>query len=128
MFLLEWLRGKRRWVNVPALPLCLTGEQDGPAERVLKAQLTGVLGSYPGVSRAYLARARYAREEPESVVLAVRLEAGARVALMDDVVRTFKGLFGPTEQLDVLFLNAEQDQEVAVVCAPFFPADNIAPL
>lgn len=94
------------------------GEQDGEPERVLKGKLSGALDEFPSVQKAYLARVRYAGSEQVEVALCL-FGSAESTDIVDACSREFHSLFKPTLSLDVLFLNAEQEQRLATVCKPF---------
>jgi hypothetical protein len=95
------------------------GEQDGVAERELKAKLVECLSGKNGVQAAYLVRVSYA-EVPEPQV-ALYLSGGDEQAhaLVECVGQAFSGLFKTTQHLDILFLSHTQVVEVQRVAKPF---------
>ena len=97
------------------------GEQDGPAERELKKQLSIVVSRKSTIYRAYLARVNYGQTNPEAVALCVRAERGPDDRqLAEDAGKIFASMFNVHEHLDVLFLKPQEEIELAKVCRPFF--------
>jgi hypothetical protein len=95
------------------------GEQDGDVERELKAEIVAEFTASPSVRRAYLALVRYGESPDVNVALCV-FGPPEDVQLVDACAARFRAMFGPTEHLDTLFLDPQQDSEVARVCKPFF--------
>jgi hypothetical protein len=97
------------------------GEQDGPAEREFKTQLSMLMSQNSKVSCAYLARVNYGRTNPEAMALCVRAEIGPdERRFAEDVGKLFASMFNVQEHLDVLFLKLDEEIELAKVCSPFF--------
>ena len=97
------------------------GEQHGPPETALKEDLRPILRQRARVSRVYLARVRYQKSGANDVALCV---AGSDVdeGLVADVAAIFARRFGADMHLDILFLTAGQERELAGVCQPFYVA------
>src|SRR5262249_31776235 len=97
------------------------GEQDGQAERELKEKISEVLGQFPSVQRAYLARVRYVGSSPDDVWVALCLSGTSESAeIAAACLRPFAAIFNHTQSLDVLFVNAEQEGQLARVCHAFY--------
>src|SRR5713101_5540460 len=93
--------------------LVFVGEQDGPAERALKAELKVLFDRSKNVRSAYLAIARTESDLHNSVVLCVRLASEAEdEALVDEIGAIFSKGFNREEHLDVCFVDAVKEQEV----------------
>lgn len=101
--------------------IVFTGEQDGPAESQLKAQLAQLFTTHPGVAEAYLARASI--DGQTSVVLAARADGIDEAALATQVGAVFATIFNARAHLDVLFLDAERQAQVRRVCPAFYRRD-----
>jgi SseB protein C-terminal domain len=96
------------------------GEQDGPAERRLKEALAVVLGLNPTVTRAYLARVRHDGRSDGVMLGLLTTNEQNNEKLAGQVGRTFAALFNAKSNLDIIFLNAEQDREIRKVCPAFY--------
>ena len=98
------------------------GEQDGPAERDLKARLVELFQREPTVRSAYLARADYRDATGIHVALCVKSSLDEHVPLKRKVTDIFSALFNTHEHLDVLFIRGDQEEELKQVCAAFYRA------
>ena len=100
------------------------GEQDGPSECELKAQLAQVFAAQ-NVSRAYLARVEvdYKGSPAQSVALCLRAEADER--LVQKVGEIFASMFGKDVHMDIMFVSELQEAELAKCCRPFFNGYNL---
>ena len=120
-------RFRRRTPEVRTEPrIEFLAEQDGPPERELKASLIEELRGASAISRAYLARVGYQPVGRAGVALCL---AGARrddPALVKRIGERFAAIFGQGNVLDIVFLSAEQEAEVARVCGAFYPPDRQA--
>jgi hypothetical protein len=103
------------------------GEQDGPAERELESRLIELLRSELRISRAYLARVNYSDPAGDSVALCVRCAPPPCSQIVERVGKIFASIFGAHEHLDVLFLEQNQEAELAKRCRPFFVFDGCSP-
>jgi SseB protein C-terminal domain len=111
-------RGPRREeVIVPAISF--VGEQDGPIERELKDEWKKILAQHDAVKSAYLARATYASEPQQHVVLCLHSTSGADLELVARLQQPFVSRFNSAEKLDVAFISPEQQLQVRTVCEPF---------
>src|ERR1700733_13980526 len=100
--------------------LTFTGEQDGDVERRLKAQLSEMFASSPDVITAYLARAKYGDGDERSVCLCLSSYTADQKLLFKDIQSIFAQHFGRRVHLDILFLRGQQEDQLAVVCKPFY--------
>jgi hypothetical protein len=98
------------------------GEQDGSAERDLKARLVELFHCEPTVRSAYLARTDYRDATGVHVALCIKSSVGEYVLLKRKVVDIFSAMFGSHEHLDVLFIRGDQEEELQQVCAAFYRA------
>ena len=97
------------------------GEQDGPIERRLKADLLTVLNARPNIKSAYLARVAYDNNpKAQEVALALRSVSGDDRDLVPQVGECFARYFRRDVHMDILFLSDHQETEVGAVCAPFY--------
>jgi SseB protein C-terminal domain len=98
------------------------GEQDGPIERDLKADLLHIFIASPELRAAYLVRATYDSPAGEEVILAVRSSSGDDVDLVRRIAECFGRHFSKEVHMDVMFLPEEREAEVRLVCTPFYQA------
>jgi SseB protein C-terminal domain len=96
------------------------GEQDGIPERDLKEALKPLLLGDRKVERAYLARVQLAEADVPSVVMALVRQGGESEKLKGDIAAVFWVLFSSKNFLDVVFVSAFQDEELAACCRPFY--------
>lgn len=95
-------------------------EQDGPPEKMLKKLVLPVLETDRQVRRAYLARIQIAEADLQSVMMAIVRDGGASRQLNDKIATIFHGLFSTHNSLDVAFISALEETELAEVCEPFY--------
>jgi hypothetical protein len=95
------------------------GEQDGPLERSLKAELREIIARRPLVDSAYLARAVYGEIREPQVVLVLGSDMQDRALVEEIGLLIFKRL-PDSEHLDIFFASHEQELQLAAVCKPFF--------
>lgn len=97
------------------------GEQDGPTERILKTALVELFTRDRTVSRAYLVRVDFGKNEV-GVLLALRTNAvpDEEMEIVKKVGAVFGGIFNSREHLDTIFLNDLDEDRLRVVCPPFF--------
>jgi SseB protein C-terminal domain len=105
-------------LNVPVLTFI--GEQDGPAERMLKGKLSELFTERKNVRTAYLTKAHYGDPQAISVCLCLGVTSGADEPLVEAVHSLFAKHFNRAVHLDIMFLRAKQEEEVALVCKPFY--------
>ena len=109
-------------VNLTPLKITFVGEQDGRPERDLKSRFTTILRGEVSISRAYLAKADYGDDTGINVVLCVRSSSGEYPTLNPKIGAVFAEMFGSREHLDLLFIRADQEEQLAKVCHPFYEA------
>ena len=97
------------------------GEQDGLPERELKTALAADFAAVGDVGRGYLAQVGYQPTARPAVALCLRLAAGDPSIVAERVGRLFAARFARGVPLDIVFLSAEQEADLARVCAPFYP-------
>ena len=95
------------------------GEQDGDAERALKARLSTSLAKFRTVNRAYLARVGFQPNAEPAVALCVASD-DPNVSVLEEAGRQFRTLFATEAFLDMLFLSPEQEADLARVCSAFY--------
>ncbi len=95
------------------------GEQDGPPERELKAQVISILERFPSVRRAYLARVGYQPDGQTAVAICMYSDH-PNVAVARAIGDAFRALFAKESFVDMFFMSAEQDVDAARVCRPFY--------
>lgn len=96
------------------------GEQDGPAEAILKDKLVDLFRHHKGTSRAYLARVDFAKGTIGGVVLAIRTQTNPDRELIEKIGSIFASVFDAREKLDIMFLTDDQENQLVKVCKPFF--------
>ena len=102
-----------------AKTLRFIGEQDGIPEREFKERVVALLDGAGIVERGYLARVAYESASAEVVALCLLAEE-PQGALLREIGAVFASMFGRDQHLDILFIDRDQEQELARVCAPFF--------
>jgi SseB protein C-terminal domain len=100
--------------------LTFLGEQDGPPERMLKGKLSELFAGYQNLLKAYLARVHYRETKGESVCLCLSVSSGADKPLVETIHSLFAQQFNSAVHLDILFLNPKQEEQLTVVCKPFY--------
>ncbi len=100
-------------------------EQDGLPERELKGTLAAAFAALPMIERAYLVRVRYADSGSTAVALCLDCAGGEEEnpMVLDVITRIFQPMFRTDEQLDVIFLTADQHAPIERVCEPFYEAN-----
>lgn len=96
------------------------GEQSGSVEDTLKRELILEFATRPVVRRAYLARVGYQSSGEPAValcIISIQPDDRSLVLRVGEIVRR---RFARDVPLDVLFLTAEQEREIAAVCSPFY--------
>lgn len=94
-------------------------EQDGQLERELKGALISTLTRFAAIRKAYLARVDFGAPATYNVVLCV---TGPEDVEVVGAVGSVFSRFDTSLHLDILFLTAEQEAELASVCRPFYAA------
>jgi SseB protein C-terminal domain len=111
---------KRPTEELVAHGLVFMGELDGPPERMLKSKLSGLFVGYKNLLQAYLARVHYREAKDESVCLCLSVSSGADKPLVEAIHSLFAQNFNRAVHLDILFLNPEQEEQLAALCKPFY--------
>lgn len=96
------------------------GEQSGAIDDLLKRDLIIEFAARPDIRRAYLAGVVFQPQNESADALCLvsrRPDDKSLVVRIGDIVRR---RLGRDAILDVLFLNAEEEAEVAKRCRPFF--------
>jgi len=106
-----------RIIDVPQIEFI--GEQDGPAERELKAALVDIFKNNSAVLKAYLAIAEYA-DGTVNVVLGLKSAAKSETEIAQRVHAAFSAIFNRHMHLDILFLDPAREASIAKVCKSFF--------
>ncbi|HKO17026.1 MAG TPA: enhanced serine sensitivity protein SseB C-terminal domain-containing protein [Gemmatimonadaceae bacterium] len=96
------------------------GEQSGSVEDTLKRELILEFATRPVVRRAYLARVGYQSSGEPAVALCIISTQPDDRSLVLRVGEIVRRRFARDVPLDVLFLTAEQEREIAAVCSPFY--------
>jgi len=101
------------------------GEQDGPAERDLKAQLVELLRGEPSVQRAYLALTEQGDGSTAHVTLCLRCSTNKEDrSLLTKLAQIFGNMFNSREHPDVRFLREGEERELCSVCTPFYSSER----
>lgn len=100
--------------------LKFVGEQDGPRERRLKDALVPFFQGDGVVRSAYLAILETG--EGRSVGLCLKADPLPDESYPGRIAELFVRVMGPGGSLDVLFLQGDQETELARVCRPFYQA------
>jgi hypothetical protein len=116
-----WRKRRPRAGSFVAKAIRFVGEQDGVPERELKERVAPLLVGSGAVERAYLARVAYGSSSPEVVALCLRATR-PEDALLGEIGVVFASMFGRDQHLDMLFIDGDQDRELARVCPPFYKA------
>lgn len=95
------------------------GEQDDIPERVFRKRVVALFGGSGIVERGYLARVTYESASAEVVALCLLAE-DPQDALLREIGSVFASMFGGDQHLDTLFIDRDQEQDLARVCPPFF--------
>lgn len=116
-FLDEWSRraAQRREGKVDFL-----GEQSGSVEDTLKRELILEFATRPDIVRAYLATVSFPPQTESSAALCVVSRRPDDRSLVLRVGEIFRRRFSKEAALDILFLTAEQEAEIARLCPPFY--------
>ena len=96
------------------------GEQDGAPESELKNRLVGFFQRDQSVVKAYLAQVAYSEQSPMAVALCLRSQFGSDRGVAEKIGKLFASMFSGHEHLDIIFLDEQQESELAKVCSPFF--------
>lgn len=96
------------------------GEQSGGAEDTLKRELMLEFIARPDIQRAYLAQIAFQPENERTVALCVVSSRPDDRTLILRVGEICRRRFGKDAALEVVFLTAEQETELARVCQPFY--------
>ena len=94
-------------------------EQDGPAERLLKARLVELF-ERGNIRRAYLAQISLDGQSGVALCLSGKNPPDSQLVSAIGVI--FGAIFVTTDHLDILFLNDPEESALSAVCAPFYSA------
>jgi hypothetical protein len=122
---LPWLLGGNRRplvtpINVQVIHFIC--EQDGPAERDLKALWHPLLIGSPEVTCAYLVRVSYGDDKAEHVLLALRSTGSLDTDLAFSLRAPFAAKFNREASLDIGYVSSAQESTIVQVCSPFYVA------
>jgi len=110
----------RRAITRREGPVEFLGEQSGSVEDTLKRDLILEFATRPDVQRAYLARVGVQSQSEAAVALCILSRRPNDQAIVTRVGEISRRRFAKDAVLDVLFLTAEQDIELARICRPFY--------
>jgi len=97
------------------------GEQSGKPEDELKALLRNVFRRHHRVTRAYLAVVGFAPTAQRAVALCIAPAGAESRALVDGIELEFARLFAGDADLDIIFVDQQQEEDLMRVCQPFYP-------
>lgn len=115
---MSWLKKRPQRLQVPAVRF--VGEQDGQPEHDFKSRVIELFEQDATVKNAYLARVSYHAGSAVTVALCVRGHSEAPARIVESVGKIFGAMFGKDQHLDIVFLDASQEAELAKVCRAFF--------
>lgn len=95
-------------------------EPHGKVEETLKRELLIEFVTRPDIQRAYLARVAFPPAEEQSSALCIVSARPDDRSLILRIGEVLRRRFDKDTALEVLFINAEQEAELARVCAPFY--------
>ena len=96
-------------------------EQDGEAERILKARLVERFRSSIHVMEAYLVAVRYDDSHHVRVALCLKTDDSlGNYDLVTVASSEFKEIFSSAQSLDVVFLTPAEERQISVVARPFY--------
>ena len=124
---MDWFRRKTSRSPQQLTPQIVrfVGEQDGPAERDLKARFVELLRGEPGVQRAYLALAEHGEGSTAHVTLCLRCSTNKEDrSLLTKLAEIFGNMFNSREHLDIRFLREGEERELCSVCTAFYSSER----
>ena len=96
------------------------GEQAGNVEDTLKRDLILEFATRPDIRRAYLARVTFQSDTTVSVAVCIVSKRPEDKSLLIRVGEIVRRRFARDTGMNVLFLTAAQEAEIAAVCRPFY--------
>ena len=115
-----WFRKKKKAKSISVPSISFVGEQDGVPEQELKNNYLQLLQERQHVQSAYLARVTYGDSDAINVALCIRMECETDDALRKDLGNLFTATFNQKEHLDIAFIRDDQEEELKLVCQPFY--------
>jgi hypothetical protein len=119
---MSWLNPKSKKhpqeIHVPKIRF--VGEQDGVPERELKSCLVEFFQRDQSIVKAYLAQVAYSQQSPTAVALCLCSQFGPDRGVAEKIGKLFGSMFGGHEHLDIIFLEDQQESDLAKVCPSFF--------
>jgi hypothetical protein len=101
-------------------PVEFLGEQNGEVVETLRRELLIEFVTRPDIQRAYLARVGFPPGDETSAALCVVSARPDDRSLIVRIGEILRRRFGKEPALEVLFIGAEQEAQLARVCAPFY--------
>jgi hypothetical protein len=101
-------------------PAEFLGQRNGPVEETLKRELILEFATRPVIRRAYLASVRFQPQEEPSMALCIVSSRPDDTSLVVRIGEIMRRRFDKDVPLDVLFVGADQEADLARVCSPFF--------
>lgn len=124
MFTLPWFKKKTTQPTeaIKVGDVYFWQQQDGTVERELATRLSGG-PAFKCVSEAYLMRVRYPGSVTEQVALCLVADASHHQQIVEEVGKTFRRMFKPSECMDILFLTEDQQERIVEVGRAFYRKD-----
>jgi hypothetical protein len=117
----EW---SRRAITRREGPVEFVGEHNGIVEDTMKRDLILEFATRPDIRRAYLARAAFPPATEPTMAVCILSRRPDDQAVVTRVGEVFRRRFSKDTPMEILFLTAEQDAELARVCRPFYSTDG----
>jgi hypothetical protein len=95
-------------------------EQEGVPERALKDALVKLFEADERIWKAFLAVVDHGPKTALSATLCLRTVMGPDKTLVAKIGDIFASQFHATQHLDILFVDGEQEADLARVCSPFY--------
>lgn len=123
-FVTDYYGGPQHSLELVQPPgLYVVAEQSGPIEDRVKSELTEICRRQREVKRAYLVTVRYPHESEDHVALCIIGPKAALPTLVEDTQKVIRQMFNKSQHLDILFLSAADEWNIAQRCRPFFSAN-----
>src|SRR5271169_1108199 len=107
------------------MEISFVGEQDGPVERELKADLTNLFRNESGVEVAYLATGYHGdNPSPDVFLCLLREDKLGDADLVAKIGEIFSRIFSSDQHVDVFFFDRADEHEIRDVCRAFYPPDR----
>ena len=105
--------------TLSAVGLRFLAEQNGAFESTVKAKVGAMHPAHPDIQRAYLVSVLYP-DSTTGVVLGLVSSKAPSSTVLTDIQKVFAATAPSDLSLDILFLNDQQQKQVADVAKPFY--------